>query len=76
MMHFRRREIVKKLFVILLAVTMAVLCLAACDTDMDPAQKEIAGKTYVYEKEGLGGEFTITLKEDNYYLMHLLGTNT
>ncbi len=51
---------------------LALLCflfLAVCISGCDKAA-ELAGKTYRYEKEGFGSEFTITLNEDgtmSYY---------
>ena len=32
-----------------------------------PAEIDVAGKTFVWEKEGAGGDFTITLNEDGSY---------
>ena len=32
-----------------------------------PAEIDVAGKTFVWEKEGAGGDFTITLNEDGTY---------
>ena len=48
------------------ALALLLICLmAGCGTD--PAPEEIAGKTYVYEEAGFGGDFTIDLHEDGSF---------
>lgn len=55
---------------IILCIALCLICLAACgrqETDEEIGER-IAGKIYVYEKEGTGGgEFTIYLGEDGVY---------
>lgn len=54
---------------ILLWTILCLICLAACghqETDEDIAER-IAGKSYVYEKEGCGSEFVIYLADDGTY---------
>ena len=45
----------KKIIALIFAVGFVVMTMASCDTDRDPLEKAVAGKTYVYEKEGYGG---------------------
>ena len=52
----------QKLFALISAV---VLILTGCSA---PAQKNsVADKTYLYEKDGFGGDFTIQLKSDGTF---------
>ena len=51
--------------IVLLIVLAAVLFLAACS--VKGSGYDVAGKTFVWEKEGFGGDFTITLGEDGNY---------
>ena len=48
---------------------LAVLCTAACGGTGEDAEmvKDKAGKTYVREKGGFGGDFSILLREDGTY---------
>lgn len=66
----------KKAFLILACLAL----LGGCSRQVRP--EDIAGKTYHYEKEGFGGNFTIRLEEDGtftYYegfLSSYIGTGT
>ena len=55
----------KRIVICILALVMA-LSLACGKTDGD-LRDAIAGKTFVWEKEGCGGDFTITLNADGTY---------
>lgn len=57
----------KALIFILLAALLAGLCACGGKQKNKDMKAELAGKTFVYEKEGFGGEFTITLNEDGTY---------
>lgn len=48
-----------------LAALAAALFLAGCSKTIRP--EDIAGKTYLYEKDGFGGNFTIRLEEDGTF---------
>lgn len=52
----------KRLYIALLA---ALLLLTGCSGQVRP--EDIAGKTFRYEKEGFGGDFTIRLEEDGTF---------
>ena len=64
-----------KIIRIIFAVSCLVFCLlsfAACSSgksaaDDEELTKSISGKTFVWEKDGFGGDFTITLDEDGRY---------
>ena len=57
----------KRLFAFLLLLAAAA-CLVSCGKKGDDAVPEsITGKTYVWEKEGFGGDFSISLLEDGTY---------
>ena len=60
-------NIMKKIIVIMLILGMTAL--ASCSSNQSSIDKDaISGKTYISEKEGVGGgEFYITLKPDQYY---------
>ncbi len=47
---------------------MALLLLAGCSRQVRPG--DIAGRTYRYEKDGVGGPFTIQLEEDGTFTFH------
>ena len=53
----------KRVFIVLLTV-MALLLSACSGQDISAA---VSGKTFTWEKEGFGGDFTITLNEDGSY---------
>ena len=53
----------KRVFIVLLTV-MALLLSACSEQDISAA---VSGKTFTWEKEGFGGDFTITLNEDGSY---------
>ena len=58
---------------VVIAGVIACVVLAAClmtdnPSEDNPAENlQIAGKTYIYEKEGIIGDFTITLNEDGTF---------
>ena len=54
----------KPLYIVLLAL----LLLAGCSRQVRPG--DIAGKIYRYEKDGVGGPFTIQLEEDGTFTYH------
>lgn len=56
----------KRTFAIILVLGL-IAVLSSCSDKDDTAGDAIAGKTFVWEKEGFGGDFTITLKEDGTY---------
>ena len=62
--------IMKKGFIILLILLPIIVILCACrggnggDSEMNA---EISGKTFVWEKPGFGGDFTITLQKNGKY---------
>ena len=58
-------DTVKRIVICVLTLGMA-LSLACGKTDGD-LRDAIAGKTFVWEKEGFGGDFTITLNADGTY---------
>ena len=47
---------------------LALLLLAGCSGQA--RTEDIAGKTYRYEKDGVGGPFTIQLEEDGTFTFH------
>ncbi|MCM1149875.1 MAG: hypothetical protein NC319_07325 [Butyricicoccus sp.] len=46
----------------ILALLLCALLLAGCGQQL--SAQDLAGKTYVYEKPGFGGDFTVTLDAD------------
>ena len=54
------------LFIMILAAVLFG-CSARERKDDASMSREISGKTYVWEKQGFGGDFTITLNEDGTY---------
>ena len=58
-------DAMKRIVICILALGMA-LSLACGKTD-GSLRDAIAGKTFVWEKEGFGGDFTITLNADGTY---------
>ena len=55
----------KRIVICILALGMA-LSLACGNTD-GVLRDSVAGKTFIWEKEGIGGDFTITLNADGTY---------
>lgn len=49
----------------LLPALALLLALTGCGGQVGP--DDLAGRTYVYEKEGAGGSFTLTLAEDGTF---------
>ena len=58
-------DAVKRIVICILVLGMA-LSLACGKTD-GSLRDSVAGKTFVWEKEGFGGDFTITLNADGTY---------
>ena len=56
----------KRLFIIFMSLLLA-FSLFSCATPESDTASERGGKTYVWEKEGFGGNFTITLNADGTY---------
>ena len=57
-----------KKWVQLIVTAMCLIALAACAGQGDgDIRSQIAGKSFVYEKEGFGSDFTIEIKDDNTY---------
>ena len=50
---------------LMLALALLVLLLAGCGGQIRP--DDLAGRTYIYEKDGFGGSFTITLEADGTF---------
>ena len=48
-----------------LALALLVLLPAGCGGRVNP--DDLAGRTYIYEKDGFGGSFTITLEADGTF---------
>ncbi|MBQ4381741.1 MAG: hypothetical protein II794_03270 [Oscillospiraceae bacterium] len=53
--------------IILLLVICGALSLWACGEKDEATARRLAGTTYVWEKPGAGGYFTITLQEDGRF---------
>ena len=56
----------KRIVICILALGMLAGFACAKKTD-DALRKKVAGKTFVRENGGFGGDFTITLREDGSY---------
>ena len=57
----------KKLAIVLILSTLS-LCFCSCKGKKEDKQlNEIDGKTYVWEKPGAGGDFSLTLEKDGTY---------
>ncbi len=66
-----------KLLILFLTALLLLLILSACRTPSDEKSDNLASNgndsastviaTYVYEKEGSGGGFTITLQKENHF---------
>lgn len=71
----------KRIVICILALGMLAGLACAKKTD-DALRKTVAGKTFVRENGGFGGDFTITLREDGSYeyyegfLSSYIGTGT
>ena len=71
----------KRIVICILALGMLAGFACAKKTD-DVLRKTVAGKTFVRENGGFGGDFTITLREDGTYeyyegfLSSYIGTGT
>ena len=56
----------KKIIVPVLIVLTAML-LPSCKKSDESLKEQFRGKTYVWEEDGFGSDFTITLNDDNTY---------
>lgn len=56
----------RKVLAIILVVMMAIM-LPSCKKSDESLKEQIQGKTYTWEEEGFGSDFTITFNEDNTY---------
>ena len=56
----------KRILALILAFGM-ILTMASCAKKNSVTEADIAGKTFVWEKEGSGGDFTITINSDGTY---------
>ena len=56
----------KRLTCIILVLGI-MLILTSCKENDAAVSDKISGRTYVWEKEGFGGDFTITLNKDGTY---------
>ncbi|MBQ3842862.1 MAG: hypothetical protein II820_09245 [Ruminiclostridium sp.] len=56
-----------KKFITAIPALLAAALLCSCADTAGTKADTIAGKTFVWEKEGFGGDFTITLNEDGTY---------
>ena len=63
--------LIRKISEVIILALLAVLLLTACrqrtQADENVTEKDIGVKTYVWEKEGFGGDFTIELREDGTF---------
>ena len=63
--------LIRKISEVIILALLAVLLLTACrqhtQADENVTEKDIGVKTYVWEKEGFGGDFTIELCEDGTF---------
>lgn len=60
----------KKVLTVLLLLLSIVIILCACEGGNGGDSKtnmDISGKSFVWEKPGFGGDFTITLQKDGKY---------
>lgn len=52
------------------ALTLSLLPILAACQKAPVEEAQIVGKTYCYEQEGFGGDFTITIHEDGTYTLY------
>ncbi len=58
----------KKYFVLIFVFAVVLLCsCGSVKKEESISTQDILGKTYVYEKDGAGGAFTITVEEDGTF---------
>ena len=50
-----------------LGIAAAALLMAGCSRPAAVTKQDLSGKTYVYENDGFGGDFTITLNSDGTF---------
>ncbi len=56
----------KRFFILLLALAVIALS-ASCSNSDTQLQEQISGKVFIWEKEGFGGDFSISLNDDGTY---------
>ena len=59
-----------KRILMLAAALLLLLCVPAGCSGAAVTAGDLSGKTYVWEKEGFGSDFTVTLNEDGTYLYY------
>ena len=63
--------LIRKISEVIILALLAVLLLTACrqhtQADENVTEKDIGGKTYIWEKEGFGGDFAIALYDDGTF---------
>ena len=59
-------DLMKRIFYIILVLGM-LFTMTSCSKNDTTATNRIAGNTFVWEKEGFGGDFTIKLNKDGTY---------
>lgn len=58
-------------FIVCILMTVCIFGLAACgQPKSEDIRAMIVDKTYIYEKEGVGGSFTIHFNDDGTFLYH------
>ena len=58
-------------FIVCILMTVCIFGLAACgQPKSEDIRAMIVDKTYIYEKEGIGGNFTIHINDDGTFLYH------
>lgn len=63
------RDMLRKYILFILAA-ICISCLSSCSNPADSGEdirSRITGKTFVYEGEGFGGDFSIEIKEDGSF---------
>ena len=56
----------KKIIAVIMIAALSV-CLVSCGSNGVSPKKVVKGNTFVFEKEGFGGDFTITFNKDGTY---------
>ena len=57
----------KRFLAIILLASIMLFAFSACEKKNIDYDYTFAGKTYIYEKEGLGGTFTLSIKTDGTF---------
>ncbi len=61
------QDMKKKILATLLLASMLLFALASCASKNVDYDYTFADKTYIYEKEGIGGSFVISIKSDGTF---------